>query len=796
MEIKMIRFTRYSRLTPALVLPAALLISLSVFAQQNLGLNNNSGDDDFKGVIGSTDKDSKPYYAPPLRPKTGSPNIVYIVLDDVGFADLGVYGSEIHTPNIDRLALEGLRYNNFHTRAICSPTRAALLTGRNSHSVGVRTVADILNGYPNDRGRISPHATTLAEILRSSGYSTFAVGKWHLVPGFQTSDAGPFENWPLQRGFDHYYGFLGGLTDQYHPDLVQDNTHIDPPRRTGYHLSEDLVDRSITYIRNEQTATPDRPFFLYLAFGAAHAPHQVAQRYIDKYVPVFEKGWDQTRSDRFARQKQLGIIPASTQLAPRNEGIKPWNSLSPDEKRLFVRYQAAFAGFLEHADEQIGRLVDYLREADALDNTVLVLISDNGANPEGGFEGWTNYVYGYGSMSGILPAHSRFEQDLKQINDIGTDRNTTNYPRGWAMAGNTPFKLYKEYVHAGGINDPLIIHWPKGIRDPGSIRHQFVDVIDITPTVLEVTGLKAPDNYHGIPQKPLEGVSIASTLKDGAVPDVHHVQYFEQLGHRAIWDDGWKLVAEHKPGTDFDSDKWELYNINDDYSETKDLSSRYPDKVTQLKKLWWSEADKYGVLPLDGRGLTHLAAASQAAAGPTRTSWTFYPGQARISSRVIPLARNGFAIEAEVNRSSSTSEGVLFSVGDSSAGYVFYIKDNKVVFDNNNLGEHTVLRSTADVPVGTSLLRFQFTAGAGFQGTGTLAINSQKTAATELTISPAVIAFGAIEVGRNSLSPVSQDYADKVPFTFPSGELKKVNFQLKPSPLPANVANNRPEGSK
>ncbi|HKR83210.1 MAG TPA: arylsulfatase [Terriglobales bacterium] len=772
-------------LLAALALPAS--------AQQNLGLNNNSGDDDFKGTIGRTDQDSRPYFPPPLRPKAGSPNIVYIVLDDVGFSDLAVYGSEIHTPNIDRLALEGLRYNNFHTRAICSPTRAALLTGRNSHSVGVRTVADLLNGFPNDRGRISPHATTLAEILRDAGYSTFALGKWHLVPGAQSSDAGPFENWPLQKGFEHYYGFLGGATDQYHPDLVQDNSHIDPPRRADYHLSEDLIDHSITYLRNQQTVTPDKPFFLYLAFGAAHAPHQVPQRYIDKYVPVFEKGWDQTREDRIARQKKLGIIPPNTELAPRNEGIKPWDSLSADEKRLFVRYQAAYAGFLEHADEQIGRLVDFLRDAGQLDNTILVLISDNGANPEGGFEGWTNYVYGYGSLSGVIPAKSTFADDLKHINDIGTDRSTTNYPRGWAMAGNTPFKLYKEYVHAGGVNDPLIIHWPKGISDRGAIRHQFVDVIDITPTILEVTGLKAPENYHGIAQKPIEGTSIAATLREAAAPEVRRTQYFEQLGHRAIWNDGWKLVAEHKAGTDFDSDKWELYNISEDFSETRDLSATYPEKTEQLKKLWWSEADKYGVLPLDGRGLTRLVSAQSA---PQRTNWTFYPGQPRIPVRVIPLAKQDFGINARVNRSSSSSNGILLSVGDGSAGYVFYIKNNKLIFDNNNLGTHQVLASTAEVPIGESDLRFEFTAGKDFNGKGALLINSEKTAESELTISPAVVAFGALEVGKNSLSPVSRDYADQGSFAFPDGELKKVDFSITPLPLPSKVARTNPSSSQ
>ena len=772
-----------------------ILVAIPISGQQNLRLNNNSGDDDFQGVIGKTDKDSKPYFAHPLQPKAGSPNIVYIVLDDVGFSDLGVYGSEIHTPNIDRLGLGGLRFNNFHTRAICSPTRAALLTGRNSHSVGVRTVADILNGYPNDRGRISPHATTLAEILRSAGYGTFAVGKWHLVPGYETTEAGPFDNWPLQRGFDHYYGFLGGLTDQYHPDLVQDNTHIDYPRRPNYHLSEDLVDHSITYIRNEQTTAPNRPFFLYLAFGAAHAPHQVPKPYIDKYVPVFEKGWDKTRQDRIARQKQLGVIPANTQLAPRNEGVKPWDSLSADEKRLFVRYQAAYAGFLEHADEQIGRLVDFPQDSGQLDNTLLVLISDNGANYEGGFEGWTNYVYGYTALSGFIPVKSTVPQGLEEIDEIGTDRNTTNYPRGWAMAGNTPFKLYKEFVHGGGVNDPLIIHWPKGLQDRGAIRQQFVDVIDITPTILDITGLRAPEVYHGIPQKPVEGASIAATFKDSSAPDPRHVQYFEQLGNRAIWKDGWKLVTEHKDGADFDTDRWELYNLREDFSETNDLAATNLAKVEELKKLWWSEAEKYSVLPLDGRGVKALRSLLAPPLG--RSTLTLYPGQARIPARAAGAALGGFSLTAHVNRAGADSEGVLLSVGDSSAGYVFYVKDNHLVFDNNNLSSHQVLKSSAEVPTGESALRFQFTPGLLFGGTGELFINDQKVGETALTILPIITGFGALEVGRNSLSPVSQDYAGKGAFAFPDGQLLKVVVQISPAEKSEPAASNQnPETRK
>ena len=338
-------------------------------------------DEVFRGKIGRTDKESRPDYPPPVRPRQGAPNVVYILLDDLGFSDLGCYGSEIRTPHIDRLAANGLRYNNYHSRALCSPTRAALLTGRNAHSVGLRSVANYENGFPNGRGQITHAAATVAEVLRSSGYATFALGKWHLVPPRDTSAAGPFDQWPLQRGFDRFYGFMNGMTDQYHPELVRDNTRIDPPSRPGYHLTEDLVDQAIQDVRSQVTSGPDKPFFLYLALGATHSPHQVARPYIDKYVPVFEKGWDRTREDRLARQKQSGLVPASAALAPRNPGIKPWDSLGADEKRLFVRLQAAYAGFLEHTDEQIGRLIDYLKSVDRFDNTIIVVSADNGASP-------------------------------------------------------------------------------------------------------------------------------------------------------------------------------------------------------------------------------------------------------------------------------------------------------------------------------------------------------------------------------------------------------------------------------
>ncbi len=670
----------------SVVLPGMLAQSAHPVEIQGVPIPEEQG---FAGVIGDTDKQSKPDYARRAAPPTGSPNVVYVVLDDVGFADLGAYGSEIHTPNIDQLAHEGLLYVNFHTRAICSPTRAALLTGRNSHSVGVRTVANSLNGFPNGRGRVTHAAATLGEILQSSGYSTFAVGKWHLVPGPEAGPAGPFDQWPVQRGFDHYYGFLDGLADQYHPELVRDNTSVEPPSDPKYHLSVDLVDQSIRYLRNQSEVTPDKPFFLYLAFGAAHAPHQVPARYIEKYVPVFEKGWDQTRVDRLARQKELGIAPRDTELTPRNPGIVAWDSLTADQKRLYLRYQAAYAGFLEHTDEQIGRLVEYLRVSGKLDNTLLVLISDNGANPEGGFEGTTN------ALSAYLNVPTTQQHDLAEIDKIGTDASFSNYPRGWAMAGNTPFRLYKEFVDAGGVNDPLIVHWPKGFQSHGEIRRQFVDVIDITPTVLAITGVSAPTVYKGVRQLPIHGASIAKTFDDAKGPNPRDTQYFELHGHRAIWHDGWRAVALHEAGRDFADDQWRLYHTAVDFAENNNLAAQYPDKLKELKDLWWAQAREYGVLPLDGRNPLDSSRDTLARLALERpAAYTFYPNSAHLPHEVSPLlATFGYSLTAHIDRPDTSGEGVLFAYGGSAGGVVFYIRENKLIVEHNTFGTHNSVAS-------------------------------------------------------------------------------------------------------
>lgn len=741
------------------------------------------GEEDFKGVIGATHKESTPHFPAPVRPKPGSPNVVYVLLDDVGFADLGSFGSEIRTPNIDRLAARGLRYNNFHTRAICSPTRAALLTGRNSHAVGVRTVVNYQNGFPNGRGRVTPAAATLAEILAPAGYSTFAVGKWHLVPPNDTSAAGPFDHWPTRRGFDRYYGFLDGMTDQFHPELVQDNTRIATPDRPGYHLTEDLVDHAIGYVRDQTSVTPDVPFFLYLALGAGHAPHQVPKPYVDKYVPVFEKGWDKVREERLARQVKLGIVPPGTDLSAPNEGIKPWDSLGEDERRLFVRLQAAYAGFLEHADEHLGRLFDHLERVGRLDDTIIVLASDNGASQEGGLEGTLNEL-GY---------FARIERPLAEkvahIDDIGTERSFTNYPLGWAQAGNTPFKRYKQNLHGGGSNDPLIVSWPKGISDRGAIRSQYVDVVDVTPTILDLAGVEAPKVYKGVEQLPLHGASFARTFADPKAPDARHTQYFELHGHRALWHDGWKAVTFHKPGDEFEADRWELYNLKEDFSESDDLAAKYPEKVRELERLWWEEAKKYGVLPLDGRNAIASARSSRGRPGAhsQRGTFTYYPGQEHLAGAVAPaIAGRSFSITGHVNRPDASSGGVILANGDSFGGYTFYVKDGKLAFEINGILGRTSIVSDGELPSGESTLGVEFTRDGENGATAVLKAGGKKVGGGTIADARGLsVIWGGLDVGRDSLVPVSPAYADKGAFEFAPGVLTKVVFQVQGEVPPA-----------
>jgi arylsulfatase len=583
--------------------------------------------DTFTGVAGRTAADSRPGYLATPQARAGAPNIIYIVLDDVGFSDLHCYGGETATPNMDALAAGGLQYTNFHCKAICSPSRASLLTGRNNHSVGMRDLAGRDQGYPHSRGRVSPAAATVAQILSSSGYSTMGVGKWHLTPDL--TEGGSRVYWPLAKGFDRWYGFLSGWTDQYHPDLIEDNHHVERPGNPDYHFSVDIIDRAIRMIDDHYHSTRSggefgpgrrsgqgigpaaggralpggaaaagdagRPFFLYTAFGAAHAPVQVPREYIDKYVSTFEKGWDRIRQERYERQLQSGVIPRGTRLPARNPGDPAWDDMTSTQKKVYARFMAAYAGFIEHADVQVGRLVKYLKSQNQFDNTLIFLISDNGGAPEAGVGGSFERPYG-GQMS--------VEEMYARLDDLGTENSEPLYQRPWAMASNTPFQYYKLWPHRGGVNTDLIASWPAGIRNHG-LRRQFVDIIDLTPTALDVAGVQAPSMYGGVCQMPLHGKSIRSTFDSPDSPNPRDTQYFELRGNRAIRQGNWEAIAVHKPGTDFESDPWELYNVESDFSQAVNLASQNAAKLEELKKLWWSEAKKYGALPLleiGGRG--------------------------------------------------------------------------------------------------------------------------------------------------------------------------------------------------
>nr|AGU10872.1 Sulfatase [uncultured organism] len=515
------------------------------------------------------------------------PNVVMIVLDDVGFSDLGAFGSEIRTPNIDALAADGLRYNRFDTKAVCSPTRAALLTGRNPQTVRMADLpATTVDRSDNtrDRGELPNNAQTIGQVLQRAGYTTHGLGKWHLAPEDEDGTPGRNASWPLQRGFDSFYGFFSGWTDQYHPKLIEGNRAVPSPETAGYHFSADITDRAIAAFTPKGPA-PRKPAFLYLAYGAGHAPIQVPGQYSSAYAGVYDKGWDTLREQRLAREIQLGIVPANTSLPARNPGDRAWADLSPTERKVFARFMQVYAGFLTHTDEQIGRLVAHLKATGQYENTVFILLSDNGAASEAGQTGSFEQLY--------RPSKLTIEQMLQRIDDIGTDKTQSEYQRPWAMAGVTPFRRYKVWPYLGGVRTPLIITWPKVIRDHGAIRSQYVDAVDLAPTIADLARTHFPSAVSGKGELPVAGKSIRKTLTSAAAPSTRKVQYFELRGNRAITEGKWRAVAVHRQLTDFADDRWELYDTETDFSETTNVAAEHPEKLAELKALWWREARKY-----------------------------------------------------------------------------------------------------------------------------------------------------------------------------------------------------------
>ncbi len=694
----------------------------------------------------------------PERPDLqGVPNVVYIVLDDVGFAQFGCYGSTIDTPNMDRLAANGLRYTNYHTTTLCSPSRACLLTGRNHHTVGMRSVSNWARAYPNGRGAISDRAATIAQLLKSRGLSTFAVGKWHLAPMSETSAAGPFDHWPLQKGFNRYYGFLDALTDQFAPELTYDNHRIPTPDRDDYHVSEDTIDHAIEFIRDQNAIYEERPFFLYVAFGACHDPHQAPQEYLDKYRGRFDQGWEVAREEWFERQKAMGIVPEDTVLPPGNPNVPAWDSLTPDQQLVASRLQEAFAAMLDHTDAQIGRLVDYLEQTRQLDNTLIVLTSDNGASDAGGPLGVVNWLR---SMNGL--ENEAF--NLENVDEIGGPRSHTNYPSGWAQAGNTPCRWYKQYLHAGGIRAPLVIHWPDRIPE-GGLRHQFHHVTDVTPTVLDLLGMEAPAVFEGVSQLPLAGESLAYTFDDPDAPTRKVTQHFEMNGHRSLWHQGWKAVTFHVPGDDFQSEPWELYNLDDDYSENYDLAEEEPERLRDLIDRWWVEAGRHGVLPLEQGGAA-VASFNVAPGSPQdRTTFTYFQGMAHVPTVSAADVRNrSHRIKATVVREGS-GDGVIVAHGGYAGGYALYVQDDRLVYEHNCGGDHTRIVADGDLPSRADV-EFSFTKTGNNRGVGALFVDGREAARGELPrMLGGLFTIEGLDVGQDTATAVSDHYQVPFPFT-------------------------------
>lgn len=750
----------------------------------------------FPGVIGRTIEESSPAWPRPKRAKAGAPNVLFIVLDDLGYGQLGCYGSPIRTPNLDRLAANGLRYSNMHTTALCSPSRSCIVTGRNHHSNAMACITEGATGYPGSNGLIPFENGFLSEILQVHGYCTFAVGKWHLTPVEQCSAAGPTDRWPLGRGFDRYYGFFGGDTSQYYPDLMYDNHQVAPPRtpEQGYHLTEDLVDRAIEFIADTKQVAPDKPFFTYFCTGAMHAPHQVPREWIERYQGMFDDGWDAYRKKVYERQLELGLLPPGTKLSAHDPDVQEWKSLSAEEKRLYARMMEVFAGFLEHTDHHIGRLISFLDKAGELDNTIVMVISDNGASAEGGPHGSINENLFFNNVPETL------EDNLKAIDGLGGPEYFNHYPWGWAWAGNTPFRRWKRETYRGGASDPFIVHWPKGFQQRGQVRDQYAHIIDIVPTVLDALDIAAPGTIRGVTQSPIQGVSFRHTFQDPKAATRHVTQYFEMMGHRAIYHDGWRAVCP-VPGPSFseagmgfgemliteeklrelDAHGWELYHVAEDFSETKNLASDHRDKLVEMIATWYVEAGKYGVLPIDSRGTARLAE-ERPQLTLDRKRYVYHPNTSVVSNKIAARVLNRPHSVTATVKLENGAEGVLLAQGGASGGYSFYVKDHVLHYAYNFLGvRHFHIVSKTPVPPGKHELRFEFEP----TGKADLANGKGTPARVQLYVDGKLAARGDLPItipidigiteglvcGRDDGSSVTKDYEG--PFAF-TGELEQV----------------------
>ncbi len=733
-------------------------------------------DGTFLGKIGRDHSDSEPWWPDPLRAPDGAPNVVLVLLDDVGFAQLGCYGSDLDTPTFDRLAAGGLRYTGFHTTALCSPTRSCLMTGRNHHSVGMGRITDLARGFPGYTARIPKSCGFLSETLRDEGYATFMIGKWHLTPHEEAHLGASRKRWPLGRGFERFYGFFGGETHQFSPALVHDNhfTEADGDHEDGYHLTEDLADHAIEWITDLRAVDPTKPFFLYFATGACHSPHQAPPEWIDRYRGRFDQGWDRWREETFARQLDAGIVPEGTELTARPPWIPAWDSLSDDERRVHARFMECFAAFLSHADAQIGRVVAHLEDLGELDNTVIVVMSDNGASSEGGRQGSLNDARNWNMATTDL------EEMVARIDDLGGPNLHNNYAWGWTMAGCTPLRRWKREVHEGGVADPCIVHFPARISARGELRRQFVHVIDVAPTILDLVGITPPSVLEGVEQKPLEGASFASTFDDPAA-STRDTQYFEMLGSRAIYHDGWKAVtfkpiaramyiADEDPDAPFDDDVWELYHVAEDFSESRNLADEHPEKVRELVDLWWREAEQHQVLPLDNK--LFLAMMEPPPTGiPHRTRFEYRRGGSRVPEELAAEVKGrSHTITAEVEIPPEGAEGVLLAQGSALGGYTLFVADGRLQYAHNYVSrdEYHVAAEQPLTP-GRHTLTFAFDSDGLFKGgRARLEVDGDVVADAVLPHFTPIrfsISDAGLTCGEDAGSAVSRRYRAPFPFT-------------------------------
>jgi arylsulfatase len=755
----------------------------------------------FKGRVNLDIRDSTPDWAPFTQPKApkGAPNVLMIVWDDVGYGAMDIHGGPIETPTMRRIAEAGIRYSNFHTTALCSPTRSSLLTGRNATSNNMACITEASQGFPGFSGRIPFENGTIAEVLNEQGWNTYAVGKWHLTPAEEGDMSAWRARWPLGRGFERFYGFLGGETSQWYPDLIYDNHPIDPPYspEDGYHLSKDLVDQGIRFIRDARAVAPDKPWFMYFCPGCAHAPHHVWKEWADRYRGRFDEGYEAIRAGILARQKELGLLPADTELSPINphgepdrkgplgqpwpplDFVRPWDSLSAEERRLFARMAEVYAGFVSYTDAEIGRLIDHLEESGQLENTIVVVVSDNGASGEGGPNGTFNENKFFNNVADDI------DENLARIDDLGGPQSYNHYNTGWAWAFDTPFPYWKRFAgYEGGTSDICVVSWPDGIAARNETRSQYLHAVDIVPTLFEMLGVEAPPVLKGYTQSPIEGESFAATFTDPKAPG-RQTQFYSMLGQRAIYHEGWLACTLHPPLSGwghFDEDEWELYHLDEDRSQLHDLAAQEPQRLEALENLWFEQAGIYSGLPLDDRSPGEIFSTERPQPGARRERYVYYPDTADVIEEVAVNVRGrSYTIAAGVNLESADAHGVVFAHGGFGGGHSMYLKDGKLHYVYNWLGERIQkVSSDNGITTGRHVFSAEFRKTGDDPethsptGTVTLFVDDEAVGTADIRTQPGHFSLGGdgLCVGRDSGSSVSPDYGP--PFAFEGGTIERV----------------------